>query len=185
MLRTHALLLVLFLAACGDAPKPAPTHQPVDPHAGLPNAPSSVGQLPADHPPIGDAGMRPDPTQFAGRVVLKGSLAQATTGALFITLHPAGSRMPIWSYKVDLDDPAADRKGLAPAKDGTRELTFALNQKTTMFPGNLPQAGELELAILYDPDKSVDSKEGQVRVAVPAKPGDVGLLLELDPDAAK
>jgi hypothetical protein len=180
--RIPLLLSLAALAACGDAPRPAPSGAPpsADPHT----APGA-GQLPANHPPLDPAAPKPDATQFAGRVVLKGALAEATTGALFVTLHPAGSRMPIWSYKVDLDDPDAAKKGLAPAAGGTRELTFALNQRTTMFPGNLPSAVELELAVLYDPDKSVDSKEGQVRAAVPAKPNDLGLYLELDPTTAK
>ena len=167
------LLSALVFPACGDAPRSAPPESasasaPSDPHAGLP----------AGHPPASSG-------QVAGRAILKGDLAQASGGCLFVTLRIAGQKMPTWSYRVDVVDPSESGKGLAATKDGVRELIFVLNQQTTLFQGVIDPTAKYEVQVMYDPDANVDSKEGQVAQVAAAAIGADDVYLELDPAAAK
>ncbi len=179
LLSTSPILLAA-LAACSDAPSAvqtpaahAPASDPHDPHAGLP----------AGHPPLDPVQGAEDVGQVAGRAVLRGELANATAGCLFVTLRQAGQRMPTWTYRVDLDDPDVARKGLAAAADGARELTFVLNQKTSLMKVPVDTTVPLEVQVMFDPDGNVDSREGQVSAVAPAKLGDEDVLLELAPEA--
>lgn len=183
MQRKHpsASLLLLSLLAfpgCGDAPRSAA------PEIASSRAAESGGALPAGHPSLDAAHAASSGGQVAGRAILKGELAEATTGCLFVTLRIAGQRMPTWSYRVEMTDPAESKQGLAPAKDGVRELIFVLNEQTTLFQGAIDPLAEYEVQVMYDPDGSVDSKEGQVVAIAPAKIGAEDLYLELDPAAA-
>jgi hypothetical protein len=180
LLSTSPILLAA-LAACSDAPGAAhapAAHAPAasnphDPHAGLP----------AGHPPLAPVHGAEDVGQVAGRAVLRGELASATGGCLFVTLRQAGQRMPTWTYRVDLDDPDAAKKGLAEAKDGARELTFVLNQRTSLMKVPVDTTVPLEVQVMFDPDGNVDSREGQVSSIAPAKLGDEDVRLELAPEA--
>jgi hypothetical protein len=181
--RSTASLLVLsalVFPACGDAPRSAPPEgpdasAPSDPHAGLPSGHPS---LDAAQPPASSG-------QVAGRAILKGDLAQASSGCLFVTLRIADQKMPTWTYRVDVVDPSKSGQGLAASKDGVRELIFVLNQQTSLFPGAIDPTGRYEVQVMYDPDANVDSKEGQVSAIAKAKIGADDVYLELDPAAAK
>ena len=161
MIHPRALLPLLLLAAScgGEADSGVP-----EPHSGLP----------AGHPGIDVI----EGASFAGRAVLKGRLAEAEEGFLMISLFPAGTRLPILSYRVAMGDPA-----LATDAEGRRVLTFRLDDQSTLIPGRVPAGTPLEIGIRYDADGYVETKDGDVEARVAARPGDEGLELVLDPDA--
>jgi hypothetical protein len=181
-----ASLLALACLACGDAPRPAaePVTRAPAPNPELPPGHPSLDQLPAGHPQVG--GVAPqvpeltDPSQFAGRALLKGELATATQGRIIVTLRQKGMRMPLWAYVLELSDPELEKKGLQPAVGDTRELIFALNKDTTILPSPLPKGVELEVEVAYDADGSVDTRDDAVTGVVDAKPGDLGLQIVLE-----
>ncbi len=191
-MRTHFRFCAaaLLLASCGDAPRDASTVARAPLQGGgaaqlPPNHPGSGAALPAAHPGLegsADAGLT-DPSVFAGRAVLKGALAEATSGMLMVMLRAKGQRFPIWAYRVDIAAPEAERLGLAPAANGERVLTFALNKDMAMMPQAIPANVELEVAVSYDPDGDVDTKEGIVVGAVAAKAGDTALSIDIVPPA--
>ncbi len=181
-------LLALACLACGDAPRPA-NREPSIPapaaNSELPPGHPPLNALPSGHPQVGDtessaAPELNDPSQFAGRALLKGELATATQGRIIVSLRQKGMRMPLWAYVLDLADPELEKKGLQPAVGGTRELIFALNKDTTILPSPLPKGVELEVEVAYDADGSVDTRDDAVAGVVDAKPGDLGLEIVLE-----
>ena len=186
-MRVLPILLFLppALCACGDAPRNAP---PAAASSTLPPGhPGVDGALPAGHPGVAAEGVAEldDPSRFAGRAVLRGALAEASSGTLMVMLRPRGERFPIWAYVVDLADPDAAKQGLAPAENGARVLTFLLSKDTTLMRQAIPDRIELEVAVSYDPDGDVDTKGDQVVGVANAVRGDEALVVELDPGAAK
>src|SRR5687768_7543910 len=173
------LLSILAFPGCGDAPRSAAPES-----AGAPAPSDARGGLPAGHPPLESAAKPSSNAQVAGRAILKGALAETTSGCVFVTLRIADQRMPTWTYRVDMLDPAESKQGLGAAKDGVRELIFVLNEQTTLMQGAIDPLARYEVQIMYDPDGSVDSKEGQVVAIAPAKLGADDLYLELDPASA-
>jgi hypothetical protein len=173
------LLSILAFPGCGDAPRSATPES-----AGAP-APSDAREgLPAGHPAVDSASKPSSGAQVAGRAILKGALAETASGCIFVTLRITGQRIPTWSYRVEMLDPAESKQGLGVAKDGVRELLFVLNEQTTLMQGAIDPLAQYEVQIMYDPDGSVDSKEGQVAAIAPAKLGAEDLYLELDPASA-
>jgi hypothetical protein len=181
-------LFALACLACGDAPRPASRELSTPTPAAsseLPPGHPPLNPLPAGHPQVGGgaANQAPelnDPSQFAGRALLKGELATATQGRIIVSLRQKGMRMPLWAYVLDLADPELEKKGLQPAVGGTRELIFALNKDTTILPSPLPKGVELEVEVAYDADGSVDTRDDSVSGVVDAKPGDLGLEIVLE-----
>jgi len=137
-----------------------------------PLPPGTSTELPEGHPPIGgratvDAG---DDVRFGGVVRLRGKLASAPEGYVFISVKPEGIRMPAFSRRYALAD-------AEPAVDGVRRLPFDLD-KTNMMGGLVP--GALVLEARFDPDGIVESREGVVTASVPTKVGDMAAEIDLD-----
>ena len=163
-----AALLVLVTWGCGDAPRP------VD------DAGGRRTQLPPGHPPTGgDAPTqaRPVALGFAGKAILKGELASAEQGALMVSAFPPGSRMPILTTKIALDDARVRR-----TEQGERELGFQLDSASSMIPGEVAEGVEVEIEVRFDRDGYVETKEGDVAARVKARPGARDLVLVLPPN---
>jgi hypothetical protein len=183
LIHTTTLAILALAAACSDAPRSVPVTKTASGMGGG----TKSGELPANHPPIGntDASAHAetdsdiDPTaQFSGKVILVGELAKKHEGAVFISVRPVSGRTPFLSYKVDLA--TAKAPVLVDAADGTRELHFVLNASTSMMPGNgVPKDVPLEVQVMYSPGGFVDTKDGQTSAVTPAKSGDADLVLTL------
>ena len=186
LIHTTALTVLALAAACSDAPRSVP----VTKNASGMGGGTKSGELPANHPPIGNtepsAHAEPDSdidatAQFSGKVILAGDLAKKREGAVFVSVRPVGGRTPFLSYKVDLARATAPI--LVDVPDGTRELHFVLNASTSMMPGNgVPKDVPLEVHVMYSPGGFVDTKDGQTSAVTPAKSGDTGLVLTLKPN---
>jgi hypothetical protein len=121
-----------------------------------------------------------DPSaEFTGKIVLTGELAKARTGAVFISVGPAGQRIVYISYKVDLADPKAVPPLVVDMPDGSREIHFVLNSRTSMMGGEVQTGVELELKAKYSPTGFVDPTPGIVETAVPTVIGATDVVLTL------
>ena len=116
------------------------------------------------------------PASFSGRIVLKGALA-TRDGVLMVSACPKGSRLPLMSYLIALED-------APPAGEGERIVPFRLDGTNDMMgSGGLPHDAtgmELELSVRFDADGMVETKEGDVTVAVPVEPDATGVEVVLD-----
>jgi hypothetical protein len=150
-------IALLPLLACSGESAPSASADPVanasaggwaDPHAGL------------DRP-------QPVPASFAGTIVLAGELAAEESGVLMVSACPKGSRLPLMSYLIPLQD-------APPVVDGRRVVPFRLDgSNDLMGGGGLPHDGdgmELELSVRFDADGKVETSAGDVTVAVPVQP---------------
>jgi len=154
-----SLALAPWLLACGEAPQavqqPGPTSAS-DPHAGL-------------------ARPTPVPASFSGRIVLRGELA-TRDGVLMVSACPKGSRLPLMSTLIRLED-------APPAGEGERIVPFRLDTGNDMMGGGgLPHDAdgmELELSVRFDADGKVETREGDVTVAVPVQPDASGVEVVL------
>jgi hypothetical protein len=146
--------VLLFAASCGDAPVAV--------------------EEPAARAPGGAHAGHAHGTGFGGVAHLTGSLAEVAEGYLMVSVFPAGSRMPILSYKVGIDDPSVTTEG------GKRVFTFTLDESTSQIPAQVPDGVPLEVEVRYDVDGYVDAGEGDVRARVAAKMGDEDLELTLE-----
>ena len=179
--------LALALQGCGPAPVPVERnaqassanalpagHPPLDGGSMGGQAGGQTGGMPAGHPPLGGANMpaghptmpgaTDEDVRFAGVVRLTGPFAEMQEGYLFVSVLPEGVRMPCFSRKYELSDAVA-------GPDGDRLLSFVLDRNNTMA-GLVPGVDKLVLEAWFDPDGSVDTKDGAVRVTVPIEPGD-------------
>jgi len=154
-----SLALLASVAACGEPPQPVAansTPAAAAPHAGQP--------LP-----------QPVPASFEGRVLLQGELA-GKDGFLMISACPKGSALPLMSYKIALTD-------APPARGDERIVPFRLDTSNDLMGGGgLPHDAtgmELELSVRFDVDGMVESKEGDVTVAVPVQPDATGIEVAL------
>jgi hypothetical protein len=165
-------LLGLLLAACGDPPQPVEeSTSPMSARGG-----TATGTLPPGHPPTQPraADARSQDARFEGVVRLRGALAERESGFVFVSVMPEGSRMPIYSRKYSLDEPA-----VGAAEDGERVLRFELDRRYAL--STIPP-GQLELNVRFDPDGIVDSKEPEVLdAAVPIEPNRTDVEVVLDP----
>lgn len=118
------------------------------------------------------------PARFAGRVTLKGDLATAQDGSLFLIVRVPGSRMPALTRKYEIGDPAFQVVG------GERVLHFSLDERDDMGGAASPMVAEMELEARFDPDGFVDTSDGVVRTTVRVHPGEQELSIELPAGAS-
>ena len=173
LLRTTTLTLALVLSACSDAPRSVPVEARKPASQALP---AGHPDVPAGHPPVGPAAT-PDTAPaappsdpsivFTGSAKLVGPLADAKTGFVFVSVREKGAVGPLLSYRIDLADPNLREPVLVTHADGTRELNFILNQRTSLMPSDVPRDIPLELQLLYDPDGDIDTKESRHETVVP------------------
>ena len=155
------ILPALLLAACGDAP------QKFDPPA--PGAPAHSAGNGHDHGP-GDGHDHPAAApaatgspSWSGVIVLKGERAENTSGVLMISLVSTGQPMPRMTYRIELS-------GAPPAVNGERRIPFLLDERSDMLPAPLPPELEgtpLSLSVRFDKDSVVETREGDITIAVP------------------
>lgn len=155
ILAASLLVLPSLTLACGEEARPADVsieQAQADPHAGL--------SLP-----------EPVPASFSGRIVLRGDLS-TSDGVLMVSACPKGSRLPLMSYLIRLEQ-------APPAVAGERVVPFRLDTgNDLMGSGGLPHEHsgmELELSVRFDADGVVETKEGDVTVTVPAEPDATGI----------
>ncbi len=131
---------------------------------------AACGDAPRPVEPAAERAVVADPS-FAGRVILRGELA-TREGFLMVSAVPAGARMPLMTMKLALAD-------ASPAEDGVRSVPFRLDETTNQIPSSVPPGIELELSVRFDADGMVETKEGDVTVAVPVEVGASGIEVVL------
>ncbi len=156
----------VLVAGCGDRPQRV-------------TGASSETQAASPHAPAQAAAPLKAP-KFAGRVVLEGELANAKTGAVFLSARRKGQRLPSLSHKYEMNDAGWSSSG------ASRTLEFALTEADNMGGFGAPLGAEMEVEARYDPDGMIDPTPGAVdpgvvKAAVPASPGDKGLAITLAP----
>jgi hypothetical protein len=144
---------LLCLGSCDDGPVP------VDGPSGAYDEPAAVAQR---------------PVLFAGVAVLRGEVATATTGALYVILRTRGSAAPAMARRYDLDDPA-----LGAMHAGARRLAFELTLQDDMLGQGSVPPGELELEVRFDRDGDIGTKDDTLRAVAPTRAGETGLELVL------
>jgi hypothetical protein len=153
------VLALVALTACSGESRPTASAR-TDPAAE-----ASAAGAPDPHAGLGLP--QPVPASFAGTIVLSGALAGEQGGVLMVSACPKGSRLPLMSYLIRLDEapPAEGERRLVPFRlDGSNDL---------MGGGGLPHDSdgmELELSVRFDADGKVETSEGDVTVAVPVRP---------------
>jgi hypothetical protein len=143
-----AVLVGLCLGpGCGEPPVP------VDPRSG----------------DVLDPKYRPDtgPKQVSGTIHLRGELADAEVGTVYVILRERGSRMParMRSYVyggVEISDP----------KDGERRLQFVITERDVPPGMDAPLPKLPELRVLYSPTGSVGGSGPQIAKEAPVNYGD-------------
>ena len=143
--------LLALLPACGEAP------QKID----RPGGGAGMGGHSADDGH--DHGAQTAAPSYSGVIVLRGPRALSDEGVLMVSLVSTGQRMPRMSYRISL-------QGAPPAINGERRVPFELNVRTDMLGGEVPpelNGTPLEVSVRYDQDGMVETKEGDVTVAVP------------------
>lgn len=158
-LRTLSPSLLLVLCACGDAPRP------LDPPTatGSPHGAAGAGSPHASGEFAG----------FRGWVRLRGELADVQEGVLYLIARPVGSRIPVLTEQVRMDD-----HRITADEGGGRSLPFVLDSTDAKAMGGgavqLP-AGEMEVEARYDRDGYVDTKDDTVSDTRTAAVGATGL----------
>lgn len=115
---------------------------------------------------------------FAGRAVLADELAGIESGSVFVNVfNQRGDRIPSYSRKYELDDPAfrAGDEGLV--------LSFALDQTHNMVGMGMPLGDDPQIEVRYDPDGAVETKDGVRSAWTAARRGTTGIALVLDRNA--
>ena len=164
--RVLAAFLLTLGAACGEkAQNPGPEGGGAD---------ASMAQ-PEGH---GDDSATADTADTArvrsrrwdGTVRLRGGLAQAGEGFLFVNIKPEGVAMPSYSVKVALSTGQAEGDEFV--------VPFEITEANTM--GGLVDGIDLVLEACYDSDGFVESKEGQVRHSIPVEVDQLGVEIVLE-----
>lgn len=113
-------------------------------HGPATQAPQAMGHAPTDSSTT---------ASFGGVIRLRGELASATDGFLFVSVMPAGTNSPVAFDRFALSDAA-----LGTVEAGERVIPFS-------YPPTPIPAGALELKVQYDVDGYVETKDGATRVA--------------------
>ncbi len=129
---------------------------------------STTGCGDAPRPVEGPSSMAPS---FAGQVSLRGELS-SKDGFLMVSVVPAGARMPLMTMKIAL-------AGVPGAENGVRTVPFRLDETTNQIPGTVPDGIDVELSVRFDADGVVETKEGDVTVAVPVTVGARDIVVPL------
>ena len=157
------ILPALLLAACGDAPQKFEAPPP-GAAAAAHSADDGHGHGADDgHDHAARAPAATGSPSWSGVVVLKGPRAESKSGVLMISLVSTGERMPKMSYPIPL-------AGQPPAAGGERRIAFLLDDRSDLLPGPVPAELEgtpLSLSVRFDQDGMVETREGDVTVAVP------------------
>jgi hypothetical protein len=112
---------------------------------------------------------------FAGELDLKGELAAATDGAVFVAVRSVAEGVTLLVRKYDLRGP-----GFGEPEGGLRKLRFELGPENAMMAGGPPQfPAALQLWVFFDADGSVDTKEDRVSSERPVELGDQQVRLSL------
>ena len=147
-----ACLLASLALACGEPPQK------------IPKSTTSMPEGHAAHPAVPT-----DPARFAGQIALRGELAQAREGSLFVIVRQKGSRMPSLARKYEVADPLWVDRGTE------RVLRFSLDEASPedrMGGTGIALAGEIELEARFDPDGVLETKEGNRSEVVAVERGD-------------
>ncbi len=170
-----ALLSICF--ACGeDAPPPPPEDVPAeDPATEASDSPhwatgDEGSMLPADH----DATEMPALSSWKGDVVLRGELAAATEGIIFMLVSSSDGGMTGVVRKIDVSSP-----DLPAAADGVRRIPFDIDSPRGVggFP---PSVEAVEIQARFDPDGFAETSEGNVTGYVFAELTAEGLEIVLE-----
>jgi hypothetical protein len=154
------LLALAALAACGEPPRPVVA----DGHEG--HAHTLEGKPHPSEPATRPAPATSPVARFGGRVHLRGELADASEGAVFVSVVPRAGGQPILAKRFLLG--GADVVRLA---DET-VVTFALDERDNML--GKPMEREVDLKVSYRPGGFVESPEA-ARAILPVEPGDVAI----------
>ena len=148
--------LTLLVCACGERPQRVPKDA-----AAAPSPPRVEKAI-----------------KFGGTIALEGSLADAQTGAVFVSARRKGQRLPTLSHKYEMNGAGWSKA------EGSRVLAFALTDDDNMAGFGAPMGAEMEVEARYAPTGFIDPKPGAeepgaVRASVPAAAGDQKLAIKL------
>lgn len=147
--RALALGLITSLAACGDPPTTAS-----DPASSPASAPDD-GALSA-----------------SGRIVLLGEPAAAPEASFYVSVLPAGTRIPWISKRILFSD--------AQPVEGGRSVEFTVDGSNRMLPGSPRPAGQLALKVSYSPSGDALDPDKITSEELPVSGGESGLEIVLD-----
>src|SRR5580765_698899 len=102
--------LLLLVCACGERPQRVPKDSPA----------------PAAAPAAKKIDKTDKVVHFAGTIALEGSLAEAQTGAIFVSARRKGVRLPTLSHKYEMTGAGWS------AQEGRRVLAFDLADEDNM-----------------------------------------------------
>jgi hypothetical protein len=125
------------------------------------------------------------PVRFAGELSLGGELADATRGAVFVSVrHPTppgrSDAPPLLMRRYEIGDPAWSRR------DGLSCLYFSLGLDDALPAAHAPVLGRtMVLEVRFDPDGNPATEEkGGARRSATVTTGDGDLLIVVDPARA-
>jgi hypothetical protein len=160
-----SLAILCAFTACGDEPERiAPGAKP----AAATTKPAAPAPMPA----------YPHSTRFAGKITLRGKLASATEGCVFVNVwkkEEVGRAhvIPSYSKRYPMNDTAWANAG------ELRVLRFAVDERDNLMGTVVPEAAELVLEARYDPDCNVDTKDGIESAQAPIRNGQMDFSLAL------
>ena len=112
----------------------------------------------------------PTEEAFGGAVRLRGALADATEGFLFVSIVKTGENMPIMLHRIELASASVGE-----VENGERVIPFEFEPSPT--PG-----GALELKVQFDSDGFVGSDAATRTVRYAIERGDLAIDAVLDGD---
>jgi hypothetical protein len=112
--------------------------------------------------------------QVAGRVLLRGDLARAEQGTVFVILRERGSRIParLRSYTYGGSE-------ISDAIDGERRLSFKITDRDVLPGMDSPTPLKPELRVVYSPDGRIGANGGQISTDVQVSYGATDLEITL------
>ena len=143
--RALALGLITSLAACGDPPTTAS-----DPASRIED----------------------DALSASGRIVLLGDPAAQPEASFYVSVMPAGTRMPWISKRIPL--------GAAQPVEGGRGVDFSVDGSNRMLAGSPRPAGQLVLKVSYAPSGDALDPAKITSEEVPVSGGERDLEIVLD-----
>jgi hypothetical protein len=162
-----SLAILGMLGACGDEPE----------RIAAGTKPASASSRPATPAPA-PAPANPHAARFAGQVALRGKLASAAEGCVFVSVwkkEDVGRAhvIPNYSKRYLMTDGAWSSAG------DPRVLRFTIDDRDNLMGTVVPDAAELVLEARYDPDCNVDTKEGIESAQAPIRAGQTDFSIAL------